>query len=241
MDISQSALAWLYLYALLLGMALGAFYDVFRITRVFLGVHYSRRAARRLQELRLPFLKPHQKHKESRALGFVIFLEDLVFCMLAGISLILLFYEANNGKFRFPVLLCAGAGFLLYRGTLGRFVMLFSEVIAFLIETAVRYLFFFLLFPFRVVSRWLQKRIRKAADHTVRLRRRNVRRHYTAAQSGRVLRDACGLIPEEVPKQTKLKRGKHVVKRKENTIQSHAADARASRRARRSGDRSVRE
>lgn len=230
MDISQSALAWLYLYALLLGMGLGAFYDVFRITRVFLGVHYSRRTARRLQELRLPFLTPHKKHTESRALGIVVFLEDLFFCVFTGIALVLLFYAANNGKFRFPVLLCAGVGFLLYRGTIGRPVMLFSEVIAFLIETAIRYIVFFLLFPLRILGRWVRKRIRKTVDHTVRIRRRNMRRHYTAAENGRAGRDACGLIPTEIPKQMKLKRGKRIGKGNENAVQSHASDAGTSRR-----------
>ena len=239
MDISQSSLALLYLYALIMGGALGALYDAFRITRVFLGVHYSRRAARRLQELRLPFLKPYKRRRESRALGVVIFFEDLIFCLLAGILLILLLYEANNGKFRFPVILCAGAGFLLYRGTLGRLVMLFSEVIAFLIETAVRYLLFFLLFPLRVAILWGKKQVKKMTDRAVQIQNKSMRRRYTVAQSSRALRDACGLVPKDAPKETRLKRGKRFVKGRENTIQSYAANALTSRRVGRGSNRSV--
>ena len=118
-----------------------------RITRVFLGVHYSRRMAKRLRTLSLPFLPPRKRRGESRALGVVVFIEDFLFCACAGIALVLLFYGANNGKFRFSALLCTGAGFLLYRVTLGRLVMLFSVGIAFLIATTVRYLIFFFLYP----------------------------------------------------------------------------------------------
>ena len=159
MTVSQSALAWLYLYAAILGIALGAFYDFFRITRVFLGMHYSRRAANRLRALHLPFLTSRRKTGESRALGIVIFFEDLIFCMVAGIALVILFYEVNSGRFRAPALLCAGAGFLFYRGTIGRAVMLFSEVIAFVIETGVRYLVFFTFYPIRVSAKWLGAQI----------------------------------------------------------------------------------
>ena len=150
MDISQAALARLYLYALLLGIGLGILYDLLRITRVFLGAHYSRRAARRLQELHLPLLRPRLKRRESRALGIVVFLEDLLFCLFAAVAMILLFYEANRGKIRFPALICVGAGFLLYRSTLGRLVMLSSEVIVFALDTAFRYVCFscFFLFAF---------------------------------------------------------------------------------------------
>ena len=163
MGVSQSALGVLYLYAFFLGVLLGAVYDVLRITRVFLGVHYSYRMADRLRNLRLPLLPSCAKRRESRALGIVVFVEDLLFCLLAGVLLVLLFYEKNHGIFRFPVFLCAGGGFLLYRVTVGRGVMLFSQVIAFGIECAVRYLLFFLAYPWirlmRMGKRLLQKLI----------------------------------------------------------------------------------
>ena len=234
-------MAWLYMYAFLLGIALGAVYDVLRITRVFLGVHYSRRAAKKLQEIRLPFLSPHKKQTESHALGFVVFLEDLLFCVLVGVSLILLFYGSNNGKLRFPALICTCAGFLLYRGTVGRLVMLFSEVIAFLIETTVRYSMFFLLFPFRALGKWLKKRIRQAVNHVIGVRRKRMRRRFTASQSARIEQNACGMIPQDIPKKSRIKRGKSLGKgkSKKETVQSHTFDARASRRSGGGIDRNI--
>ena len=239
MNISQTALAWLYLYAWLLGLGLGAFYDLFRITRVFLGVHYSRRAASRLQSIRLPYLRPWRKREESRLLGIVVFLEDLLFCIIAGISLVLLFYEANDGKFRFLALLCAAAGFLTYRGTLGRLVMMFSEIIAFAIDAAIRYAAFFIALPFRMLYRLIRRRAALLARRVTFTQRKKKRRRFTASENGRTLTDACGLIPKGQTVERKLKRGKQIVKRKEKAIQSVALDARAARHARRGVDRRV--
>ncbi len=226
MDISQSALAWLYACACLLGAFLGAVYDCLRITRVFLGVHYSRRASKRLTALSLPLLPKRKKRTESRALGTVVFFEDLFFCIFAGVCIILLFYQLNNGKFRFPVLLSAGTGFLLYRQTLGRCVMLFSEVIAFAIECAVRYAVFFLLFPFCALLRWGRKKMGAAVSHTLYSRRRHVRRKFTEAEARRAALTACGMVPEEQQKARLLKRGERIAKGKE-TVQPDAADARS--------------
>ena len=240
MNLSQAELAWLYLYALLLGVALAAVYDLLRITRVFLGVRYSRRFAKRMRDVQLPFLRPRPKRAESRALGVVVFFEDLFFCMFAAVALILLFYQANNGKFRFPALLAVGAGFLLYRGTLGRLVMLFSEVIAFFIETGVRYLLFFMLFPIRTLFGFVKKRLGLAAKRAQYTYRHSRRKHFTSDQIERVRRDACGMIPEKaMPKRTP-KKGKYVAKRKK-TIQSDAADAPASGTSGRRVNRRVRQ
>lgn len=221
MAISQEALASLYFYALLLGVFLGAVYDLLRITRVFLGVHYSHRTAKRLQQLQLPLLKPKGKKRESRALGVVVFLEDFLFCLFAGILLILLFYELNNGKIRYLAFLCAGAGFLLYRGTLGRLVMLFSEMIAFVLETAFRYMLFFFLFPLRYLIGKLKKAIAAMRFSVAKKRQKQKRKVFTQRERDRGMRDACGLIPESIPKSRSVKRGK-LIGKQQKAIQPNA-------------------
>ena len=163
------------------------------------------------------------------ATDFVVFLEDLFFCLFVGVALILLFYEVNNGKIRYPAFLCAGAGFLLYRATLGRLVMLFSEVIAFVVALCVRYVLFFLLYPIKLCGRVLKRRVDKACVCVMRHRQKKKRFTYTALQMGRSERDACGLIPEQMPKEhfKKPKKGKQVGKGKKKAVQPHASDARA--------------
>ena len=240
MNISQSAIAQLYLYALLLGVLLATVYDVLRITRVFLGVRYSRRTVKKLQEIRLPFLKPYQRRGESRLLGIVVFLEDLLFCIFSAVALILLFYQANNGRLRFPAILLVGVGFLLYRGTLGRLLMLFSEVIAFFVEVFFRYLVFFTTLPFRFLVRLICKRIHALASKAARVQKRSVRNRYTKEQLQRLQRDACGLIPEIKPDQRRPKRGKYIAKRKK-TVQSYSACENSVGTSRRRVDRSVRQ
>lgn len=224
MEISQASLAWLYFCAFLLGAVLAIVYDLLRITRIFFGVRYSRRAFKGLQTVRLPFLKPYQKRAESRLLGVIIFFEDFFFCIFAAASMIILFYQLNNGNFRFPAAIAAGAGFLLYRGTLGRFVMLVSEFIAFFIEVTVRYILFFTTLPFRYFAALLIKLTKRFARKVDRVHQRSDRKHYTSGQLARLKKDACGMIPNEKRKMKSAKRGKYIAKGKK-TIQLDASDA----------------
>ena len=241
MEISQSSLAWLYFYALLLGIAAGFLYDLLRITRVFLGVHYSRRAAKKIKELQLPLLEKRKKRGESRALGTVVFVEDLLFCLVAGIAMILLFYGANGGRIRMLAFVSAGAGFFLYRATLGRLMMVFSEVIAFCVETAVRYVLFFLLYPIKRTIRFLRKRCVATKIRAKNASQKRNRRRFTERERERSQKNACGMVPETVGKVRTPKRGKQIVKSTQKTVQSHAADARASRRIGRGIHRDIRE
>lgn len=221
MVISQFAIGALYLYAVLLGLFLGAIYDGLRITRVFFGNHYSRRTARRLREIKLPLIPGAKTRGESRALGIIVFFEDLLFCLFAGISLILLLYGLNNGKFRFSVVLCVGLGFLIYRVTLGRLVMLCSEVIAFFIETFFRYCFFFVLFPFSFVKRKLVAQARKTALACEVKRQKRERDRYTRQEFARILVDGDGMLTRKDlsdPFHGRLKKGKKYATKKK-TVQ----------------------
>ena len=192
MNLSQLAIALLYLYACLLGAGLGLLYDACRITRIFLGEHYSQRAVARLHALQLPLIGGYRSHRARRSLRVVIFLEDFLFCIVSGIAVILLCYEAFNGKIRFLVFPCAAGGFALYRCTLGKAIMLFSEVIAFGLECTVRYFVFFTLFPFRWMGGKLYRLLRGTAGRVRRRAWKRSRAAYTeremrAAQKGGVL------------------------------------------------------
>ena len=221
MSISQADLARLFLCAFLLGAGLGMIYDVFRITRVFLGVHYSRRMAKRLRNISFPLLPKRGERRESRLLGPVIFLQDLIFCVFCGISLVLLFYEVNSGKFRLSATFCVGGGFLLYRVTLGRIVMLFSEAIAYGIEIFVRYLFFFFMFPWRWLARMIKRGCKALAERVQKKRQKSMRKRYTVQQLSKLNENAFGMLPYALPKdqKRKLKRGSFYGKGKKEAIQ----------------------
>lgn len=231
MEISQVSLAWLYFYALLLGITAGFLYDLLRITRVFLGVHYSRRAAKRIRDFQLPLLEKRNRRGESHALGTVVFIEDLIFCLVVGVAMILLFYGANSGRIRMLAFVAAGAGFLFYRATAGRLMMVFSEVIAFCVETAVRYALFFLLYPIKFTLKFLKKRCVATKLRAKNASQKRNRRRFTEKERERSQKNACGMIPENVGKVRTPKRGKQIVKSTKKAVQSHTTHARASRRA----------
>ena len=230
MEISQVALARLYWIAILVGVGLAALYDALRITRVFLGVQYSTRSTKWLYQISLPLLKPRKKGKENPFLGTVIFFEDFFFGIFCGISMILLFYEANNGNIRWLAILCTCGGFFAYRNTVGRVVMLFSEVIAFAIGTAFRYLFYFLISPFR----WIAKRLYRLANAVyVNCRnaiRKKERIRYTASERVKFAQAFDQAFGQDVKSKRILKRGraygKHQAKK---AVQPEHADAHISR------------
>ena len=239
MEISQGSLAWLYLCAMVLGVVLGAVYDLLRITRVFLGVQYSRRGKARLSKQKLPLLKARQKKKENPALGIVVFFEDFLFCVFCGIAMILLFYVCNNGKIRYSVFPVAVGGFLCYRGTIGKLVMLFSEAIAFAMETLLRYVFFFLSFPILFLGKTVKKSVCKMVLHAKVARKEKKRRQYTEKERSRSILNACGLLQDDLPNPRRMKRGKKLVK-KQKAVQPDAVDPHFAGYADCSVDRCVR-
>ena len=179
MNISQSQLALLYVNAVLLGAGLGFFYDLFRVVRILLGERFLI-AGCRFDETKLPLLQARgEKKKYAKIRKIVIFAGDFLFCIVSSVAMILLFYRMNNGKIRFWAFPMTGVGFYLYRITLGKFVMLCAETVAFLLETAVRCFFFLVTFPFK----WIFKRLRLAAKkqkvQAVEKRRRRRRFEYT--------------------------------------------------------------
>ena len=121
---------------------------------------------------------------------------------------------------------------MLYRATIGRAVMLFSEIIAFVIEVVVRYACFFVWLPFRVAFKWTASRIGRGIERAKCAHRKRMRRRYTEAELRRVSQNACGMIPDEMPKKRTLKgRGRLVGRKsKKKAVQSDLAGARADRR-----------
>ena len=225
MEISQFVLARLYLLSGVLGVGLGVFYDLLRITRVFLGVQYSLRATKKLQAMHFPLLKERKKRTESPFLGTVIFFEDLLFGLLCGVSMVLLLYGANNGNFRFPTVICAGAGFFLYRGTVGKLVMLFSEVIAFFIEIFIRYICYFISFPFRWIGGKMAKLFYSGCMVSYQKIQKDSRKRYTKQENKRVDSNACGMIKQNGQNSKgSLKRGHCYGAKRTEAVQSEHSD-----------------
>lgn len=166
MEVSQEALAQLLWHAFLLGAVLGFIYDFFRITRLLAGAELppvagSLRGRLALPEcLRLfPRREDGKKRRRGRVLnGIVLFIEDICFCLLAALLLILLLYEENDGQFRLGALIMMLLGFFVYLGTLGRLVLSLSGTLVALIGAVLRFVGAVLLWPFFRIGRWIGKR-----------------------------------------------------------------------------------
>lgn len=128
--LSQLSLARLLAASLLLGIGLGLVYDLFRIRRLA----FSSRL--------LP------KKQAPRALTlldrFLLHGEDLLFGLIAGVATAILYFALSRGRLRLMAIVGEGIGFLLYRASLGRLVMLCADsilrVIARICRSIARYL-----------------------------------------------------------------------------------------------------
>jgi len=220
MEISQLSLARLSLIAFFLGIVFGILYDVLRVTRTFWDNMEHSSFVERLLRLKLPFLAPRKTRKRNRFLCVVGFFEDFVFCILVSMTVILLFYQGNNGKLRIPVLLCAVLGFLLCHLMLSRPIMRIAEVIVFSIETMVRYACFFALLPFRILLGRLKGLFKIIVQGLVLRHEKKKRVRYTNLQTQRIDQDACGLI--FTLEKGRGERNKHGT-RKEKAIQSESS------------------
>ncbi len=117
--LSQLSLARLLAASLLLGIALGLLYDVFRIRR--LACERRDRSA-----------SSQPKKKRFRTLPWVLLsmllhVEDLLFGLIAGVSTAILYFALSMGQVRLMAIVGEGVGLLLYRLTLGRLVMAFAD------------------------------------------------------------------------------------------------------------------
>jgi len=146
MILSMSGQAWLFLSMVLVGAAIGLFYDAFRILR-----------------------------KTARHSGFAVTLEDLFFWVAAtGLTFYYMLHR-NYGEMRLFSLVGVAIGILLYFATVSRWVIIvFVAVVNYLkrvIAAAVR----IIMVPARLVAAWLAGPLSKvyggALKHTRRVRR----------------------------------------------------------------------
>ena len=77
---------------------------------------------------RLGFLISHSQKFLSFS-GIFIFLSDIIFCLTAAVSVIILLFHLNGGEIRGFALFGAALGFTAYYFTLGKLTVLFSDYI----------------------------------------------------------------------------------------------------------------
>lgn len=121
--IAREAFWPLLLVSFVVGLLLGAIYDVFRMRRV---------------AFRLPAVKSDKPQKGFRAFvrrnlmradAILCFFEDFLFCLFGTVVLILVGFKLYYGVPRWYSYGAATGGFCLYRLTIGRLVMRSAEAV----------------------------------------------------------------------------------------------------------------
>lgn len=166
MEVSQNALAWMLLCSFLCGLVLGFCYDVLRLTRMWIGAELSPTAILLRHRLALPprmkliSVKPRaeKSDKYTKTLRFVVlFIEDILFCLLVAITLALLLYQTNDGQFRLSAVAMLFCGIGIYLMTIGRLIHLFSGVIFEVIRAMIIWLLAILAYPMVLLGRYVAK------------------------------------------------------------------------------------
>jgi hypothetical protein len=133
---TQRALALLFVYAAVLGVALGGVYDTLLLLRVICGDETDQKARESGKPLSVIF-------------GFTL---DLLFSVLTAIALILLCYYANDGQLRAPAVFGMAGGFFVYRQTLGRVTVKIAKPLRELLMRSMKRVLRLILWPLAWVA-----------------------------------------------------------------------------------------
>ncbi|MBQ7669465.1 MAG: spore cortex biosynthesis protein YabQ [Clostridia bacterium] len=148
------------LRAFVLGLLLGAVYDVIRLSRIIFGVSvYSNK------NYDFSLYSRGVKNIFSRKRGNIftsiyLAVTDLLFCLLSAVIFILYMYIYNYGIFRWFILIFTALGFLFYYKTVGRLFVSVSTVISSYLMLSLNLALFAALYPFRLLKRLLLRMTR---------------------------------------------------------------------------------
>lgn len=177
----QRLLFIMILYSAAIGAMLGVIYDVFRIIRIAVSLGEKQ--------------KPKSNGKRAKireAVSFVvIFIEDVLFFIIAAIITILFIFMVNNGQVRLFAVTGEIFGFLLYYFTVGRIVLKLAERIIALIKYVFSLLYRYVVLPPIRLVRYIIFKIKSAVLWVIRYFRavyiRRKLRAYTQKEMARFI------------------------------------------------------
>ena len=152
------------LLSILLGLGLGALYDIVRIFRTLLGVVYVNRFTDKLKKIKLPLIiNPLLRQGKQRRIAenIMIFLTDILYFLTVTFVMIIYVYYVNSGIVRWYIFAGAIFGMLTYYVFVGKLVISVSECIAFFLKVVFLYLAFFISRPFLLLYRKIKPYFQK--------------------------------------------------------------------------------
>lgn len=164
-----------------------------------------------IQKMRASHVKKGSSHK-AKGLHIATFFEDVIFCIVSALVLILLLFWLNNGEFRVVAPLFMAAGFFLWHISLSKGIRIALQWCAFGIEVIIH----ILCTPFKHLFEWiLQKHKRNALSRHIK-RCRKQRETYTKKELQDITEAAQRLLPMET--NNRMQKGDSHAKRRKKTI-----------------------
>lgn len=198
--VSMTELARMIALAFVFGAVMGAVYDVFRITRVLIGVSYGGRSADHLYQIEYPLIGKLKKKDNGIKRGFtdiIIGIGDIIFCLLAGSAFSVFIYYTNDGIFRFHAFFASFLGFVVYYKTLGALIISFAEIIAIFLKIIIKILLYAIAFPFRIMYNIFIKLLRKVFGAPFALARLKISAFFTDRKMKELMKNAeSGFLKE---------------------------------------------
>lgn len=120
--------AYLFLIFTLNGIIIGILFDAFRILR-----------------------------RTFKTNDVITYLQDLIFWILAGISVLYFIFEFNNGELRMYIFIAIILGLILYMLTLSAYIIKINVAILKFVKTIIIRVFSIILLPFKYLCKLIKK------------------------------------------------------------------------------------
>lgn len=142
--------AYLFLIFTLNGIIIGILFDVFRILR-----------------------------RTFKTNDIITYLQDLIFWILAGISVLYFIFEFNNGELRMYIFIAIILGLILYMLTFSAYIIKINVAILKFLKTIIIKLFTLILLPFKYLYKLIKKIFLKPISFIFINFRKNITNFYS--------------------------------------------------------------
>lgn len=147
--------------AILLGVILGAIYDIFKMIRIAKKSDNIPCGAffKKIYPKKTIFGSDKHSEKEADKTADTIFtvFEDILYFIISALFEILFFLGENDGEIRIYCIVFIVIGFLVYEKTIGKIVAFFSSRIIFLVRCLLYWVIYIIIFPIRTLFELVKK------------------------------------------------------------------------------------
>lgn len=149
------------LASFLCGVLLSVVYDIIRIFRIFRGDRFNIPFLSVNKFLSCSFFRFYENSRKSNRHPYLnyllIFIEDILFCLITCTMLLILIYAFNYGRVRLFSLLALVLGFLLWRVISSWTVFFVLQVVVYVIRVILFYFFYPLIILLKKIKKVIYK------------------------------------------------------------------------------------